>query len=227
MFVDSIRAVPAGVGDYSASLPVVSQLSLADGWRLEHPVTFLTGANGSGKSTLIEAIACRLGFNAAGGPQADFTRGTEWTTSKLHSRLYMTGSKPLLGGYFLRSETHYEVCDHVHAMSHGQSIMAVADEYFFNKWLFILDEPEAGLSPVHQMALLGYISRIARGGGQFIIATHSPILLAVPGAEIYHLDAGLERVRYDDHPLVTATTDFFAHRTERVRCAIEKVRRQG
>lgn len=200
MFVDSIGVKPWKVKDYSSTLPVAEHLT-KQSLRLKEPVTIFTGENGSGKSTLIEALACKLGFNAEGGPQYIF-QTTEWTTSQLHRGLWIAGADALLGGYFLRAETHYNVTPQAHERSHGQSIMDVVEENFFNKWLFILDEPEAGLSPIHQMALLGYIHRIAAGGGQFIIATHSPIILGIPGADIIHITPrGFGRMAYDEHPL--------------------------
>lgn len=200
MFVDVISVRPAGLRGYAASLPVTKHLEKQP-LRLRKPVTIVTGENGAGKSTLIEALACRLGFNAEGGPQYAF-HSTNWTTSDLHKALGTYGSQPLLGGYFLRAETHYNVAPQAHVRSHGQSIMDVVEENFFHQWLYILDEPEAGLSPIHQMALLGYIHRIAAGGGQFIIATHSPIILGIPGADIIHIsDRGFHRMSFDEHPL--------------------------
>lgn len=200
MFVDRISIKPASLKDYSCTLPITGHLRNRP-VALTRPVTIFTGENGAGKSTLIEALACTLGFNAEGGRQFEF-HTTEWTTSELHKVLAVSGSDPLLGGYFLRAETHYNVAPQAHVRSHGQSIMDVVEENFFNKWLFLLDEPEAGLSPVHQMALLGYIHRIAAGGGQFIIATHSPIILGIPGADLRHITkSGIESIDFDAHPL--------------------------
>lgn len=200
MFVDSIGVDPRKVNDYSSSLPITEHLS-KHSLRLRHKVTIFTGENGAGKSTLIEALACKLGFNAEGGRKYEF-QTTEWTTSELHKGLVVTGKEPLLGGYFLRAETHYNIAPQAHVRSHGESIMDVVEDNFFNKWLYILDEPEAGLSPIHQMALLGYIHRIAAGGGQFIIATHSPIILGIPDADLIHISAvGMTRLNYLEHPL--------------------------
>lgn len=200
MFVDRIAARTAPVRGYACGLPVTRCLAKQRLW-LRSPVTIFTGDNGSGKSTLIEALACKLGFNAEGGRQFEFLT-TEWTTSELHKGLVVVGSETILGGYFLRAETHYNVSPQSRIRSHGESIMDVVEDNFFHKWLYILDEPEAGLSPIHQMALLGYIHRIAAGGGQFIIATHSPIILGIPGADIIHITpAGFQRMTFDDHPL--------------------------
>lgn len=200
MFVDRVAVNPHRLTGYAGSLAVTRHLENSP-LVLDNPVTIITGDNGAGKSTLIEALACRLGFNAEGGRQYEF-QTTEWTTSSLNRALVVTGSQPVLGGYFLRAETHYNVSAQARVRSHGQSIMDVVEENFFNKWLYILDEPEAGLSPIHQMALLGYIHRIAAGGGQFVIATHSPFLLAVPGADIRHITReGIGRLSFDDHPL--------------------------
>lgn len=203
MFVDSIGVDPRKVNDYSSSLPITEHLS-KHSLRLRHKVTIFTGENGAGKSTLIEALACKLGFNAEGGPQYVF-QTTEWTTSQLHRGLWVAAVEKPLGGYFLRAETHYNIASQAHVRSHGESIMDVVGENFFNTWLYILDEPEAGLSPIHQMALLGYIHRIASGGGQFIIATHSPIILGIPEADIIHITPhGFQRITYDEHPLYSS-----------------------
>lgn len=200
MFVDVLGVRLEKVGGYAGSLPITHLLARSP-LRLHRPVTIVTGENGVGKSTLIEALACRLGFNAEGGRQYEYLT-TAWTTSDLHKGLWTRGSDTVLGGYFLRAETHYNVSPGARVRSHGQSIMDVVEENFFNKWLYILDEPEAGLSPIHQMALLGYIHRIAAGGGQFIIATHSPIILGIPGADIIHITAeAFHRLPYKDHPL--------------------------
>lgn len=195
MYLDSLGIGRVNTGCYSQSLPVARHLEAQKIFRFTKPVTIFTGDNGAGKSTLIEAIACRLGFDASGGVHAVFNGAAHWSTSKLHKALNYSGSEPLINGYFLRSETQYVVADYEAALngldevprSHGESIMDVVEGSFFSRGLFLLDEPEVGLSPVHQMALLGYIDMISRGGGQFIIATHSPIILGIPGAELWHL----------------------------------------
>lgn len=195
-----ISIKPTRLKGYAASLPVTEHL-IERSLRIRRPVTIFTGENGAGKSTLIEALACKLGFNAEGGRQYEF-QTTEWTTSELHKALAVTRTKPLLGGYFLRAETHYNIAHQARVRSHGESIMDVVESNFFNQWLYILDEPEAGLSPIHQMALLGYIHQIAAGDGQFIIATHSPIILGIPDADLIHISAdGMSRLNYLEHPL--------------------------
>ncbi|WP_047240578.1 AAA family ATPase [Corynebacterium epidermidicanis] len=219
MYVDRLYLKPISNGDYSTSLPLARHLGALGTFRFTRPVTILTGENGAGKSTLIEAMACRLGFDAAGGVQAEFNRAAEWTTSKLHRALVIRGSLPLINGYFLRSETQFNVANAGEpvARSHSESIMDVVERHFFSKGLFILDEPEVGLSPIHQMALLGYIDMIARGGGQFIIATHSPIILAVPGADIWHLSSErLGQVAYEDHPIYLTYRDFLRDPQQRI-----------
>lgn len=210
MYLDCLKVGQYPQPCYSESLPVTRHLKSMDAFWFRKPVTIFTGDNGSGKSTLIEAIACRMGFDPGGGVQAVFEKASAWTSSRLHQALGYSGTKPLINGYFLRSETQYDLADRDafrHGLdevprSHGESIMEMIEENFFSEGLFILDEPEVGLSPVHQMALLGYIDMIAKKGGQFIIATHSPIVLAVPGAEIWHLTENhFSQINYLDHRL--------------------------
>ncbi|MDU0479200.1 AAA family ATPase [Staphylococcus chromogenes] len=218
---------------YSQSLPVTRHLQAMETFWFRKRVTIFTGDNGSGKSTLIEAIACRMGFDPGGGVQAVFEQASAWTTSTLHAAMGYHGTQPLINGYFLRSETQYDLAD-LHARnaqlteiprSHGESIMDMVEGHFFSKGLFILDEPEVGLSPVHQMALLGYIDMIARQGSQFIIATHSPIVLAVPGADIWHVtEQSLSQVDYQDHRLFLDWRAFLAQPAEAIRAEMGRLR---
>jgi predicted ATPase len=197
-------------------LPLVRSLD-----RLElHPeVTFLVGENGSGKSTLLEAIAVAWGFNAEGGSK-NFAFETRASHSDLHHCLRLArGVQKPTDGFFLRAESFYNVASYVegigvtgygtkslHEQSHGESFWSLFMNRFRGNGFYILDEPEAALSPSRQMALLARMHDLVRRRSQFIIATHSPLIMAFPNAAIYQLaNDKIERVRYQDtdHYLLT------------------------
>jgi predicted ATPase len=189
-----------------------------------HPdVTFLVGENGSGKSTLIEAIAVGLGFNPEGGTkQSQFA--TNRTHSDLHRYLRLVRSFKKPGDeYFLRAESFYNLATFMeetgylrgyggkslHQQSHGESFMATLLHKLTGGGLYIMDEPEAALSPSRQMAALSAIHNLVRQESQFIIATHSPILLAYPRACIYQLDEdGIRKVEYEQTEHYSVTRQF-------------------
>lgn len=199
--VDSAAIPP---GSYLAGLPAVH----GGGLVFTSPVTFFIGENGTGKSTLIEAIAVAYGLNPEGG-----SRNFAFSTRDSHSPLWRAvrlekGPIPPHDAYFLRAESFYNVATNIdelddapgdpsplirsayggvslHEQSHGESFLALARERFSGGGLYILDEPEAALSPVGQMALLARIHELAQQGAQLIIATHSPLLTACPEAQIY------------------------------------------
>jgi predicted ATPase len=187
------------------------------------PVTFLTGDNGSGKSTLIEAVAIALGFNAEGGSR-NFQFAHRRSESELHTRLRIVrepgGSRD---GFFLRAESFFNVATAVeslgvegsygerslHEQSHGESFLALANNRFRDGDLYLLDEPEAALSLQGELALLRRMHDLVLGGAQFIVATHSPILLAFPEATILELSSqGIAPVSYDDAECVQLTKSF-------------------
>ncbi|MEF2954014.1 MAG: AAA family ATPase [Blautia sp.] len=167
------------------------------------PITFFVGENGSGKSTLLEAIAIAAGFNPEGG-----SRNYHFSTFDSHSelceaiRLVRSCNRPGWG-YFLRAESFYNVAtkemdyadaDHpsqkYHEKSHGESFLTLAQNQFRPHGLYLLDEPEAALSPQRQLTLLINIHECAKAGALFFIVTHSPILLGMPEAEILTFDEG-------------------------------------
>ena len=167
------------------------------------PITFFVGENGSGKSTMLEAIAVDAGFNPEGG-----TKNYCFSTYDSHSELceamrIVKGYRRPEWGYFLRAESFYNVATKeeeyadsrhpsakLHEKSHGESFLAIAQKYLRPNGLYLLDEPEAALSPQRQLTLLMEIYGCADKNSQFIIATHSPILLGIPGAEILSFDDG-------------------------------------
>ena len=185
------------------------------GWEsldLHVPVTFFVGENGSGKSTLLEAIAVAAGFNPEGGTK-NYRFSTRDSHSELHDALRLIrGTNGIRWGYFLRAESFYNVATAeeeyasmggtphcYHSRSHGESFLAIAQDNFRGGGLYILDEPEAALSPRRQLTLMLEIIRCAKEHAQFIIVTHSPILLAIPGAEILSFDNGsIRTVDYED-----------------------------
>lgn len=181
-------------------------------------VTFFVGENGTGKSTLIEAIALCAGFNPEGGTK-NFNFSTRNTHSDLWEFLTVSRSRYPNDGFFLRAESFYNVATNIdeldeipgggapiissyggislHKQSHGESFLSLVQNRFGGKGLYILDEPEAALSPMRQMTLLCEIHRLEKADSQFIIATHSPILMTYPGAEVYLFSDGkIESVPY-------------------------------
>lgn len=170
----------------------------------QKPVTFFVGENGSGKSTLLEAIAISWGFNAEGG-----TKNYAFSTFDSHSDLnnyirLSRGTRKVNGGYFLRAESFYNVATQeqkyadvahtsyrFHEKSHGEAFLSVVQTQFRPNGLYLLDEPESALSPQRQLTLLLEIYRCIQEGSQFIIVTHSPILLGMPDAEIFTFDKGM------------------------------------
>lgn len=208
---------------YPFSLPVVRNLHELT----FHPkVTFLVGENGSGKSTLVEALAVAWGFNAEGGSK-NFNFATHETHSPLHRFVRpVRSTKRAKDGYFLRAESYFNVATEVsalgvegygdvalHAQSHGESFFALFDHRFRGEGLYILDEPEAALSPNRQLSFLVRLHELVGRRSQFIIATHSPIILAYPDAWIYQATAqGLERVEYEEAEHFQVTKSFLNRR---------------
>ena len=198
-----------------------------------HPyVTFLVGENGTGKSTLIETIAAACRFPIEGGPQAD--EYLPQPDAVLSSALWVDRTGVYESdGYFLRAESFFNVASYIHnseglrayggrqlhQQSHGESFIALVGNRFYGNGLYILDEPEAALSPSRQIVLLGLIDRLARhNNSQFVIATHSPILLAYPYSTIYGLDdTGIVPVDYEDTEHYKVTLDFLTNRSAYLR----------
>ena len=166
---------------------------------LPRRLTIFTGENGSGKSTLLEAMAIASGFNPEGGTR-NYHFATRDSHSSLHEALTLVRRPPMLrGGYFLRAESFYQTATmeeayadaqhpskKYHERSHGESFLALADDHFGRPGLFFLDEPEAALSWQHQLTLAFMISESLALGSQFIIATHSPLLMSIPDACLLH-----------------------------------------
>lgn len=184
---------------------------------LTKPVTFLIGENGVGKSTLIEALAIQLGLNAEGGSQ-NFNFSTQNTHSNLCKYLRVSTFNKPKTKYFLRAESFYNVASEIvriseeggqgplygeyggnlHECSHGESFIKLVKNRFYDHGLYILDEPESALSPQRQLSLLCLIDDLVKSGSQFIIATHSPILISYINGEILDLNNNFAKINYED-----------------------------
>ena len=202
-----------------------------------HPdVTFFIGENGSGKSTLLEAIALALGFGAEGGTR-NVRHQTADTTSSLHASLDIArGAQAPQDHYFLRAESFYNIATYMdevgylggyggqslHHQSHGESFLALLTKKFRGNGLYLLDEPEAALSPNRQLAALVAINQLVDDQSQFIIVTHSPILLSYPRAKIMLLDeSGIKEVKYEDTEHFTLSRDFLNNYQRRLEMLFE------
>src|ERR1043165_755651 len=216
---------------YPFSLAAVRPLETLE---LHPAVTFVVGENGSGKSTLLEAIAVACGFNAEGGSK-NFRFGTRESHSELHRFLRVArGVARPRSGFFLRAESFFNVATEIekldaepgggppiapsygerslHEQSHGESFLALLVNRFHGEGLYLLDEPEAALSPSRQLSVITRIHDLVRERSQFIIATHSPILMAYPDAYIYSFSAeGIEKIEYQDTEHYRITRDFLAN----------------
>ncbi len=215
---------------YLHELPVVQYLATHQRIVLDAPITILVGENGTGKSTLLEAIAVACGFNPEGGSR-NFNFSTNATHSELHRSLRLVRRAFPKDGYFLRAESLYNVATNIeeldrmpgflpplvdsyggrslHKQSHGESFLSLVQNRLGGNGLYLFDEPEAALSPMRQMTLISEIDRLVKADSQLIIATHSPILMAYPGACILELsDRGIRRVSYRETEHYRVTKEF-------------------
>ncbi len=234
---------PLPEDSYLNRIPAVRWLG--DGGRLDFnaPVTFLVGENGSGKSTLLEAMAVALGFNPEGGTR-NFTFSTRATHSVLGDYLTVFRSCSPRDGFFLRAESFYNVASNIdeldegpsfggrvidsyggvslHHQSHGESFLALVQNRFGGEGLYLLDEPEAALSPSRLLTLMGQIHLLVQAQSQFVIATHSPILMAYPGACLYQLsEEGIARADYRETEHYCLTQAFLADPERMLRYVFE------
>jgi predicted ATPase len=212
---------------YPFSLPAVKKL---DSIHLHPAVTFLVGENGAGKSTLLEAIAVAWGLNPEGGSH-NFRFSTRESHSSLSDCLRLVkGIRRPKDSYFLRAESFFNVATEIerldqepggpplidsyggnslHEQSHGESFFTLLMERFSGKGLYLLDEPEAALSPTRQMAMISRMHELVNNQSQFIIATHSPILMAYPNAAILLINEdGIRPIEYTDTEHYSVTKDF-------------------
>ncbi len=212
---------------YPFCIPAIRRMD-----RIEfHPgVTFFIGENGTGKSTLLEAIATKYGFNAEGGSK-NFNFATYDTSSDLHDFIVIErGVLHPSDGFFLRAESFYNVATEIdslgierayggtslHSQSHGEAFLALLQHRFQGDGVYLLDEPEAALSPQRQLSVLTLMHRLVYHQSQLVIATHSPILLAYPNSRIYLFsEGGISEVKYTETEHYQVTKDFL-NRHERM-----------
>ncbi len=218
---------------YLNNLPIIKYLSNKKELSFTSDVTFFVGENGTGKSTLLEAIAVAYGFNAEGGSR-NFTFSTNATHSELFKHIEIAKRGYAKDGFFLRAESLYNMATNIeqmdseeyefvkppmviegyggislHDQSHGESFLSIIQNRFFGNGLYILDEPEAALSPMKLLTLMAEINELVKKNSQFIIATHSPILMTFPDAEILRFSqSGIEKVNYKDTEHYQITKSF-------------------
>lgn len=215
-----------GVTTYPFSIPAVRDL---DHLEFRHNVVFFVGENGSGKSTLLEAMAYKCGFPTGGG-----SRNNVFDVDASHAALgdyvRLSWRPKLTNGFFLRAETFHHFASHIdalaqdgalsyqsyggrslHEQSHGEAFLSLFNHRFGKRGIYLLDEPEAALSPARQLAFLRVMHDLG-DDAQFVIATHSPILLGYPNAQIISFDTSpASEARYEDTDHYRITKEFLNH----------------
>lgn len=222
LFINKIELLNENIpnsGQYPFNLKCIEGLKEIE---LKSRVTFLNGENGVGKSTLLEAIAINLGINPEGGSE-NFNFSTYDDYSELYKYIRIGKFGVPKTKFFLRAESFYNVASYLseeqkeynyqyggdlHQCSHGESFLKIIENRFWNNGLYILDEPEAALSPSRQMTLLCYINELSKNGSQFIIATHSPIILAYREGTILDLNNKFKEIKYEDTEVYKIYKDF-------------------
>lgn len=213
-----------GAQNYPFNLPLFSNRQEIE---FEQPVTLFVGENGSGKSTLLEAIAVKCGFNVHGGNRNHIFGDTDVNTLLQHA-IKASWLPKVSTGFFMRAESFFNFATYLdeiakdapsvlaayggkslHAQSHGESFLSLFNNHF-GRGIYILDEPEAALSPSRQLAFLSILKRLeVQGESQFIIATHSPILLSYPGATVLSIEGSqIKKVDYRETEHFTLSKSF-------------------
>ncbi|WP_143961828.1 AAA family ATPase [Litoribacter populi] len=224
-YIQEIRKLGTKSTEYPYSIPSISKLKQL---KFDKPITFFVGENGSGKSTLLEAIAINSGLNPEGGSR-NFNFNTSDTHSSLHENIKLIKShiRPK-DSYFLRAESFYNVATEIdeikddihkyygnkslHTISHGESFMTILEKRLFGNGLYLFDEIESALSVNRQIEALAFIHSLIVRNSQFIIATHSPILLSYPGADIFEFtDQGIQAIRYEDTEAYRVTKNYLTN----------------
>ena len=218
--------------EYPFNIPSIKSLTELE---LHLNVTFIIGENGTGKSTLLEAIAVAYGFNPEGGSKHfNFETATTHSELYNNIKIVKGTNKPKTG-YFFRAESYYNLSSELerlmdedddnpfnellnlgdlysvygekslHEQSHGESFISLFLNRFCDNGLYILDEPESALSPTRQMTFIAQLHKLVKMNCQFVIATHSPIIMAYPNAKIYKIDTEYNEINYkeSDHYCIT------------------------
>jgi predicted ATPase len=215
---------------YPFSVPAIRELNEVE---FRSRICFFAGENGSGKSTLLEAIAAHYGFGPEGGNRnfRNNTTDSNQSIEPLVKALRLSFDKRTGAGFFLRAESFFNTASHIdtvgvsegyggrslHSRSHGETFFTVLDLKFRRNGLFLLDEPEAALSPQRQLSFLVLIHDVLRKfrDAQFIVSTHSPVLLAYPKAQIFSFDDGtIHEVDYEQTGSFQVAHRFLNHRAE-------------
>lgn len=228
LFISRILIDKDNNTEFPFTLPIIKNTKQIG---FDKRVTFFFGENGTGKSTMLEGIAVAYGFNPEGGSK-NFTFSTAKTHSDLFEHITIVKESYPKTCFFLRAESFYNLASNIdyldentgqildnyggvslHDQSHGESFMSVFCNRFKNNGLYILDEPEAALSPMKQITLLKLISGFAKNNSQFIIASHSPILLALPDADIYSFDESrIKKIKYEETEHYIISKYFYLNR---------------
>jgi predicted ATPase len=203
-------------GEWPATVPAIAQL-LREGLELPAGATVLIGGNGSGKSTVLEVFAAALGINAEGGSRNTrlVTRRSEPGSLDLIVERSPGASKWV---YFLRDETLHGLYSYLeslgeeqtlHEMSHGEGFLALFDDRATRPGLYLLDEPDAALSFTATLSLVLRLTELVAAGAQIVVATHSPVLAALPGAHLLEVGSwGLREARWAELELTASWRQF-------------------
>lgn len=216
--------------EYPLNVSAIKKLDLL---KIKNQVCFFVGENGTGKSTLLEAIAENYGFGKEGGSRNISFSTAEKDTNNLSNYLKLSWSPKLISGFFFRAESFFNIASYIdelakdpldgnkaylsyggeslHLKSHGQSLLALFNNRFSGEGFYLMDEPEAALSPQRQLSLLAIINHILKKHpkSQFIIATHSPILLSFPNSQILSFDGDkITEIKYQDTQPYQITKNF-------------------
>ena len=224
-------AVPFDTAAWPASVPAVAQI-LQDGLELPAGLTVLVGENGSGKSTVVEMLAEAFGLNPQGGSALSQYR-TRPTEPGLGASLIVERGPRPRWSYFLRADTMHGLYTYLednpgmqaegfHQMSHGEGFLAILRTRVNELGLYLMDEPDGPLSFTASLGLVALLHDLALAGSQAIVATHSPIIAAVPGASILELgDWGIRPATWQDLNLVSAWRRFLTEPASYFRYLLE------
>ena len=221
--------------EYPFNIPVFKNMVEIE---FNSKVTFFVGENGSGKSTLLEAIADNCGFNTAGGSRNN-TYTVHRSEAKLSPFIRLSWLPKITNGFFFRAESFYNFASYLdelgveafisyggkslHEQSHGEAFLSLFANRFRGKALYLLDEPESALSPSRQLSLLKIIHDLSLEDSQFIIATHSPILLGFPNARILSFDQdNIQEVEYEMTEHYQITKYFLGNREKMLKQLFEE-----